>query len=329
MSSPDRFPLVCLPTPTHPLPRVSSDLGLDVWIKRDDLTGLAMGGNKGRKVEYLIADALARGATTVVTCGSAQSNYIRQLGAACAVAGLRCAAAVMTLPFEGTIGQPSGPRASQGGNVLLNELLGVEVHRREDGPWEELFFAAESLADRLRSAGEIVYETPIGGSSVLGAFAFVRAADELRGLPHFDAVVIPTSSGSTHAGLAYALHGGPTQVIGVACDPEPDLADDLARLVGDLDAFTGLGRDIAADYLDVRFDYVGPGYGVPSEAGRRALTYLARREGILLDPIYSAKAFSGLLDMAERGMLRGRVLFWHTGGAPSLFAYDAEALVGR
>lgn len=326
---PPRVPLALLPTPLHRLDRASEDLGLDLWIKRDDLTGFAMGGNKGRKLEYLIADAIQREADAVVACGSLQSNFVRQLGAACSRYGLECHAAVMDLPYDAAFGVPAGPRPGGGGNETLDAILGVRLHRVPDAPWEQLFEAAEQVAGALESQGRKVYRIPIGGSSPLGAFAFVRAAEELAGIPHFDAVVCPTSSGSTHAGLAYALHGGPTRVVGIACDPEPEVVDDLQRLVLALDAMVGGRREVAAEYLDVRQDFVGPGYGVPSREGDAALRYLARREGVFLDPVYSAKAFAGLIEMAKRRELRGRVLFWHTGGTPAIFAFPPPSARGE
>ncbi len=315
--APERFPLLCLPTPCHALPRLSADLGIDLWIKRDDLTGFAMGGNKGRKLEYLIHDALKSGADIVTTCGSTQSNFVRQLAAACAVAGIRCAAALMDGPYEPGYQEPH-PKPCRGGNLILDELFGLEIDHHPDGPWEELFARSTALAERHRRAGEQVYEIPIGGSSPLGAYGFVQAASEIP--ETFDFVVTATSSGSTHAGLAYGLAGAPTRVIGISCDPEPEIRDDLVRLSRGLDELLGSHR-ATADF-DLRFDYVGPGYGWPSEAGEAAMTRMARQEGIVLDPVYSAKAFSGLIDLTKRGEISGRVLFWHTGGMPALFAHD-------
>jgi len=323
VATPRRLPLIQAPTPLHRLTRASEDLGIDLWIKRDDLTGFALGGNKGRKLEYLLAEAVDSGADTVVTCGSAQSNFIRQLGAACAVAGLRCAAAVMQLPFED---QPPSvpPLLAKGGNVLLDEILGVNLRLLPDGTWEELYAGAEALAVELETAGERVYRIPIGGSSPLGAYAFTQAADELvtQG-ESFDWIVFASSSGSTHTGLSYALHGRPTRILGVACDPEPEIAEDFAALGGQLDALLETHIRLQASDFDLDFDHVGPGYGVPSEDGMDAIRYLARREGIFLDPVYTGKAFAALVDRARDGRLSGRVLFWHTGGTPGLFALAA------
>lgn len=315
-----RVPLILAPTPLHRLDRLSDRLGLDLWIKRDDLTGFGGGGNKGRKLEYLLGDALAQGAEVIVTCGALQSNFIRQLAAACAVCGIECAAATMTLPFE--FDRPTEPGlAPTGGNVLLNELLGADVRVYPDGTWDELFDHAESLAEEYRAAGKRVLSIPIGGSCARGAYGFVRAGEELQAqADSFDWVIFASSSGSTHTGLQYALHGTQTRVLGVACDPEPDILDDYASLYASLERLIGEPRPVRREDWRLTFDFVGPGYGVPSPAGARATELLARTEGVFLDPVYSAKAFAGLLAMVEAGEIGGRALFWHTGGFPTLFA---------
>jgi len=315
---PSPIRLIQRPTPCHRLERLSAELGIDLWIKRDDLTGFAMGGNKGRKLEYLMAEAVQSRANVVVTCGASQSNFIRQLGAACSMLGMRCVAAVMDLPFAAVHGKPDFEGSHAGGNVLLDGILGVEIVRFPDDDWEVLYAHAERIADDLEAAGAAVYRIPIGGSSPLGAYAFVEAASEIE--DPFDWVVTASSSGSTQGGLAYACHGTETRVVGVACDPEPEIMEDLVRLVTGLDTLTGGAKQMAEGDLDLRLDWAGEAYGVPSPAGEAALARLARREGIFLDPIYSAKAFSGLLALAEQGELGGRVLFWHTGGTPALFA---------
>ncbi|MGV3615909.1 MAG: D-cysteine desulfhydrase family protein [Fimbriimonas sp.] len=314
------MPLILTPTPLHRLDRVSEDLGIDLWIKRDDLTGFAMGGNKGRKLEYLVADALAQGAEVVVTCGSAQSNFIRQLAAACGCAGMDCAAAVMALPYEDTPPEYTALRP-EGGNVLLDRILGADLRLHPNGTWETLYELAETLAVEYEAQGRRVYRIPVGGSAPLGAYAFLQAANELQAqAPPFDTILFASSSGSTHTGLLYGLRHLGTHILGVASDPEPEIAEDFANLAKGLDELIdGNGAPLVGDfYLD--FDFVGPGYGVPSDAGNAAIEYLARREGIFLDPIYSGKAFACLLARARRGDLQGRVLFWHTGGIPALFA---------
>jgi D-cysteine desulfhydrase/L-cysteate sulfo-lyase len=296
---------------------MSEILGIDLWIKRDDLTGFALGGNKGRKLEFLMAEAKRMGADTVVTCGAAQSNFVRQLGAACAMLGMRCVAAVMGLPYAEVHGVPAHQGSVKGGNVTLDQLLGVDLRFFPDGDWEELVREAEDLALEEEALARKVYRIPIGGSSAIGAYAFVEAALEV---PGFDVVVTPCSSGSTHAGLAYGFHKSATRVVGVSCDPEPEIMEDLVRLVRELDAVTGQGKGMTEADLDLRLDWAGEAYGVPSPAGQSALTLLAQTEGVFLDPVYTAKAFSGLIDLAQAKELRGKVLFWHTGGTPALFA---------
>ncbi len=261
-------------------------------------------------------------AEMIVTCGSSQSNFVRQLGAACSVLGIRCVAAVMDLPFDRAFGMPPGGLGGSSGNVLLDRLLGVDLRRFENGSWEELFQHSSRLAAEYRAEGLRVHEIPIGGSSALGAYAFMMAGEEIETDGRFDFIVCPTSSGSTQTGLAYAFHGSPTRVVGIACDPEEDLLDDIERLGIELDELTGFDRKLAGKYLDLRRDFVGDGYGVPSEAGNRATKLLARKEGIFLDPIYTAKAFAGLLELAKTKEIRGRILFWHTGGLPAIFAHQ-------
>lgn len=296
---------------------MSKELGLDLWIKRDDLTGFAMGGNKGRKLEYLLAEAQAHRDPVVVTCGAAQSNFVRQLGAACAVAGLECVAAVMDLPYEDA--PASGARLrSDSGNVVLDRILGVELVHLPDGPWETLYDHAEAIAQRLEAEGRDVYRVPIGGSSALGAYAFYEAAREIP--DDFDWIVTASSSGSTQTGLAYAFHETRTMVLGICSDPEPEIAGDFADLGYKLAELLSLPFSLSPLTFSLSFDFVGPGYGIPSQEGDAAIERLARAEGIFLDPIYSGKAFAALIALAERREIRGKVLFWHTGGLPTLFA---------
>jgi D-cysteine desulfhydrase family pyridoxal phosphate-dependent enzyme len=325
---PPRLPLILAPTPLHRLDRLSEATGLDLWIKRDDLTGFAMGGNKGRKLEYLMPAALAMGADVVVSCGSTQSNFVRQLGAACSRHGLECVAAVMDLPYSDPPGPPAASGlASDGGNVLLDEMLGVELRRFPDATWEELYERAEEIARELEAAGKRVYRIPVGGSSPLGAFAFVCAAEEVRAQAErpFDWIVVASSSGSTQTGLAYGFHASTTRVLGICSDPEPELVEEFAALAAGLDDLLSEHRRMRPEDFHLDTGFVGAGYGVPSPEGDRAAALLAREEGVFLDPVYGAKAFAGLTALAERGEIRGRVLFWHTGGGPSIFAWSPRA----
>lgn len=326
MAAPSRVPLIVRPTPLHLLERVSEDLGHEIWIKRDDLTGFAMGGNKGRKLEFLLADAMAKGATCLIGCGARQSNFIRQMGAAANMFGLRCVALCMRLPYEEAFGKPDGRDLSSSGNPLLDNIAGVELETLPDGTWDELFEAMQKRAEQLEAEGENVYVIPVGGSSVLGSYAYNRAGIEIDGQieENFDWIVTPTSSCSTHAGLAYFYYQTETKVQGIACDPEEDLLDELARLATELEQLTGAGKAMSREEFLLNRDYVGPGYGVPSPAGLEAIAYLMKLEGILLDPIYSGKAFSGLLGLIESGEISGRICFLHTGGLPALFGGAAQ-----
>ncbi len=296
-------------------------------MKRDDLTGFALGGNKGRKLEFLIADAIAKKAEVIVTCGSAQSNFVRQLAAACAMFGIQLAVATMALPFE--FDKPTvSPMRSDNGNLLLDRWLGADVRLFDDANWDTLLAFTEELCKEYEAKGANVYRIPIGGSHPLGAYGFVEAASEIRDqAAPFDTILFASSSGSTHTGLQYAFNGSATRIQGIACDPEPNILDDFAKLATELDTLLGTTVGLkSSDYnLDPRF--IGPGYGVPSAAGNAAVIKMARTEGIFLDPIYSGKAFAGLLTMVAEGSLSGRVLFWHTGGIPALFAMPEDSTI--
>lgn len=320
-SLPKRISLIQAPTPLHRLHQISDDLGLDLWIKRDDLTGLALGGNKGRKLEYILPDIISSGAETVVGCGSMQSNFIRQLGAVCAMHGLQCEVAAMSLPYSASSGMPNQRGLSdKGGNVLLDELFGVTLHHIENGEWEQLYAAAEDIALKLEREGKKVYRVPVGGSSPLGGYAFFAAAEELNSqAPPFDFIITASSSGSTQAGLTYAFHRSNTKLVGMAADPEDTLIEDVLRVGSGLSDLLNV-EPLGEHEFDLRLDWAGDAYGIRSQAGNNAIGYVAKREGIILDPIYTGKAFAGLIDLAKSKELQGRVLFWHTGGTPALFA---------
>lgn len=287
---------------------------MDLWIKRDDLTGFAGGGNKGRKLEYLLPAIVNSGCDAVVTSGALQSNFVRQLAGACALIGVELHAAVMDLPYPDGQQRPEGGLSEQGGNQLLSNLFGAHLDKFPDGTWSELENETARLAQRLEQEGKKVFTIGLGGTSAEGVFAFVEAAKELD--QPFDQVIVASSSGSTQVGLAMAFHGTSTKVIGIASDPEPDMIHDLADLSA-LAASAGVGVALAPEEIDFRTGWVGKGYGVPSEKGEAAREWLARTEGIVLDPIYSGKAFSAVLDLAQQGKLKGKTLFWHTGGFPN------------
>lgn len=307
----------------HRLDRLSTELGIDLWIKRDDLTGFAGGGNKGRKLEFLIAEALQEGVDAIVCQGAAQSNFVRQLGAACAMFGIECHAALMPLPYYAGAGPTAALDSGENGNLVLDRLFGVIVHTFPNDTWDVLESNAEAVAAELRRNGKKVKLIAIGGSSALGALSFELAGQEVDATQvAFDVVVSPSSSGSTHAGLAYHFAGSSTHVIGISADPDPDdvLATDIVELCAELDQLLGRSKRIERRHIDLRMEYCGDAYGVPSPEGNAAIELFARREGIVLDPVYTGKAAAGLLDLARRGEIGGTVLFWHTGGLPTLFA---------
>jgi len=336
-----RYPLAFLPTPLHPIPRANAAIGgngpkVELWIKRDDQTGLAGGGNKTRKLEFLIADALAQGADTVLTVGAVQSNHCRQTAAAAARAGLACHLVLSGAPPAQAKGNPRAPLELTG-NLLLDRLLGAKTHWTTP---ENRFARLAELADELRAAGHRAYPIPYGGSDAIGASGYALALEELRAQCSEtgfepDLIVIPSSSGGTQAGLVagrWAL-GWDVPILGISVDPpEDELRGSMAELATKTAAHLGRPRTFSPDEILVCADYLGGGYGVVGELERNAITLLARAEGILIDPVYTGRAFGGLVDLLRRGIDRYaaprgpslNILFWHTGGAPALFAYASE-----
>ncbi len=311
-----------LPTPVEELPRLAAHLGGPrLLVKRDDQTGLALGGNKTRKLEFLVAEALEGGADTLVTAGAYQSNHCRQTAAAAARFGLAC-----TLALTGE------PPADVGGNFLLDRLFGAR------------FVAVPDRADRDRVLGEVCareaaagrkpYLVPYGGSSPTGALAYAFALEELMGQGFCpDWIVFPSSSGGTHAGLVLGqrLFGFPGRVLGVSIDePAAELRANVAALA--TAAAEKLGEPLAFAPADVEAtdDYCRAGYGVLTDLEREAVRLLARLEGMLVDPVYTGRALAGLVDLARRGRFRPdeTVLFWHTGGQAAIFSelYGAHLL---
>jgi L-cysteate sulfo-lyase len=323
-----RFPrlhFAHLPTPLESLPRLSEELGgPHIWIKRDDCTGLSSGGNKTRKLEFLMADAIAQEADCVITQGATQSNHVRQTCAISARLDLEC-----RVLLEDRSGLHDAEYA-RNGNVLLDRLHGAILSTRPlDADMEA---EMEILAEQLRGEGRNPYLIPGGGSNEVGALGYVNAALELvnqaneRSL-RIDHVVHSSSSGGTQAGLVVgmeAMHSG-IPVHGI-CAARDSLAQEekvylLALRTGD---YLGLGPDfIARERVVANGDYVGEGYGLPTEGMIEAVTMMARYEGILLDPVYAGKAFAGLIDLVRKGHFKAgeNVVFLHTGGSAALFAY--------
>lgn len=327
MNDTPRLALGHWPTPLAELDRLSRHLGGPrLWVKRDDLSGLAGGGNKTRKLECLLADARARGAATLITAGAAQSNHARQTAAAAARYGFGC-----VLVLSGTA--PAAGSAAASGNLLLDRLLGARI---EWAGHRDAYEVMQEVAAGERVAGREPYVIPYGGSNAIGAGAYVAAMDELarqalRAGVTFDHVVVATGSGGTQAGMVAGARAANlrTRVLGVSVGrPAASLAADVLDLARLSAAYLNLRIAIDADAVAVTDAYIGDGYGVLGDPEREAIRLLARTEGLLLDPVYTGRAMAGLIDLAARGEF-GRqetVLFWHTGGQPALYAYGEDLL---
>lgn len=314
--------LLPCPTPLHRLPRISDQLDREVWVKRDDLTAVGVGGNKIRKLELLLDEAIAADADTLVTVGAGQSNHARATAAVAAMAGLDCHLVLG--------GRDPGTRT---GNLLLDDLLGASLEYVGEDDWATLFAAAEAAVDRLRGQGRRPYLMPVGGSTPLGSLGFAAGYAEFaqqaaaQGLAAAS-IVVANGSAGTQAGMVagqLAL-GGREKIIGVAvalaADMTAALTDGLAgEAVRLLDERLGMvaGTPTAAVVLD---GYRGPAYGTQTAASQEALRVMLRSEGILLDPVYTAKAFAAVL-ASDATIPPGPVVFWHTGGTPAVFAAQA------
>jgi L-cysteate sulfo-lyase len=314
-----RIPLGFFPTPLVELPRLSKVLGgPTIFMKRDDQTGLAFGGNKTRKLQYLLGDALNKGCDTVITAGAAQSNHCRQTAAAAAKLDLECH---LVLGGEA----PDSPS----GNLLLDQIFGCQIH------WAGEHRKGEDIPEifaELQAARKNPYIVPYGGSNELGTLAFAEAAHELDSQGNddlFTHIVFASSSGGTQAGLMLGkkMLGKSYRVVGIKIDKAEmhgtcverhivSLANCAAKLVG-------LEHEFTDQEFALNSDYLGAGYAVIGDLENEAILLTARTEGILLDPVYTARAMGGLIQMIRSGEIgrKDRVLFWHTGGTPALFAY--------
>lgn len=322
-----KFPRVRLghfPTPLEPMDRLSELLGGPrLWVKRDDCTGLSSGGNKTRKLEFLMADALEKGATTIITQGATQSNHARQTAAASAKLNMGC-----HILLEDRTGSKD-PSYILNGNVLLDRMHGATVSKRADGA--DMNAEMETLAAKLRGAGEVPYIIPGGGSNPIGALGYVNCARELAeqasdiGL-EIDAFVHATGSSGTQAGLVTGLAAIKSKIhllgIGVRAPQEKQeqMVYDLALRTAD---HLGTGPTIPRAHVRANCDYVGPGYGMPTDGMRKSVRLLAETEGLLFDPVYSGKGLDGLIDQIAQGYFDGmnNVVFLHTGGSAALFGY--------
>ena len=316
------------PTPLHELPRLSAALGGPrLFIKRDDLTGLALGGNKCRKLEYVLADAQQKGIDTLITSGSSQSNH-----------ALQTAAAARRLGMEAYLVLVKGVHVETQGNLLLQNILSSTVSIVEIADPGEVFSAVPEkmteLADQLRSKGRNPLVIPAGAEMPLGTVGWVNAAEEIaRQLQEqkIDAqyVVLAHSGGGTQAGLMLGFRQLrlPLAVIGISVTYKKDQAvNEVITLVNDTAKLLALETGVTQNAVVVFDDYIGPGYGIPTRECVAAIRLVAQTEGIFLDPVYSGKGMAGLIDLIGKGRFTSQdtILFIHTGGVPALFAYHQE-----
>ncbi|MGN0773245.1 MAG: 1-aminocyclopropane-1-carboxylate deaminase/D-cysteine desulfhydrase [Candidatus Ventricola sp.] len=305
----DKVSLGVFPTPVQRLANISRLLGTQVYVKRDDLTGLGLGGNKVRKLEYLLADARAQGAEVVFTTGGAQSNHAMLTAAAARKLGMT---PILILKKRGV--------TARQGNQLLEHLMGVDVRFMDTDDYADIYAEMDRVGTAL---GRPYYKIPCGGSNALGTLGYVDCVREIRdqGL-HFDHIVCAEGSGGTMAGLALGakLYLPGTRVTGMMVDSDP-FEEITVRLMREAAALMGAPVQVSAADFDLR-DLCGPGYAIPSQEGNAAVAMMAENEGIFLDPVYTGKAFAGLIAMAREGAFKptDRVLFLHSGGAGGLFA---------
>ena len=307
----DKVSLGIFPTPIHKLENISRLLGTQIYIKRDDMTGLGLGGNKVRKLEYLLAQAKAQGAQIVFTTGGAQSNHAMLTAAAARRLGME---PILILKKRGV--------TDLRGNQLLERLMGVDVRFMDTDSYDDIYAEMDRVG---RESGKTYYKIPCGGSNALGTLGYMDCVREIRdqGM-EFDHIICAEGSGGTMAGLALGakLHMPHARVTGMMVDTDPfdritlDLMRGAAALLGE-------EMEISRADFDLR-DMCGPGYAIASEAGNAAVSMMAENEGIFLDPVYTGKAFAGLIAMAKEGAFapEDRVLFVHSGGAGGLFAID-------
>lgn len=324
ISSLPRYPLATLPTPLDELPRLSQELGARVVMKRDDLTGFAMGGNKARKLEFLVADALEKNCDVLVTGGGVQSNHIRTTAAAARKAGMDAVGVFF-----------SSPSGQVNGNLLLDEILGAQlIYAQADKHETEL--AIQRACEDLRAHGKNPYLIPVGGSTPLGVISYMLAVQELLEQLRaqnvsLDAVVITTGSCGTHAGVlaGMKMFGADVPVHGITVSrPRAECLDRVARLVHETAQFLEHNIVLNENDIIVHDAYIGEAYAKITPQARAAIQRVARLEGIFLDPVYTAKTMAGLIDLVERGIFKqgSTILFWHTGGAPGIFGFPHDIL---
>jgi L-cysteate sulfo-lyase len=325
-----RFPRVSLahlPTPLEHLPRLSEHLGgPQIYVKRDDCTGLATGGNKTRKLEFLVADAIEKKADVLITQGAVQSNHARQTAAAACKVGMDC-----ELVFEKRVAD-ADDAYNQSGNVLLDRIYGANIREVEKG--SDMNAAMEEVADELRAAGRTPYIIPGGGSNPIGALGYVNCALEFMDQANRDGLVIDhvvhaTGSAGTQAGLVVGLnmtHSG-IPLLGIGVNAPQDVQEEKVwALTKETAAFVGAPDCVSREDVVANCDYVGDGYGIPTREMNDAVVLLARLEGLLFDPVYSGKGLAGMIDLVQKGFFQEakNIVFLHTGGVAGLFGYSGQ-----
>ncbi|MGI9273052.1 MAG: D-cysteine desulfhydrase [Woeseiaceae bacterium] len=306
------------------MPNLSKELGgPEIWVKRDDCTGLASGGNKTRKLEYSMAAALAEGADTIVTVGAVQSNHVRQTAAAACKLGLAC-----EVLLEHRVIEPSEPYANSG-NVLLDKIFGANL--REYAGGTDFATAINAVAEEVRANGGKPYIIPGGASNTVGALGYVNCAIELLEQAQeqnltIDHLVTATGSAGTQAGLAVGLKALDSDIpmLGIGVNiPQDAQEEKVFALACETAEYIGKPGIVSRDDIVANCNYVGDGYGVPTESMNEAVMMLARLEGLLFDPVYSGKALAGMIDLVRKGEFKGaaNIVFLHTGGSAALFAY--------
>lgn len=326
----ERYPLTFGPTPIEPLSRLSAHLGggVEIWAKRDDCnSGLAFGGNKVRKLEYIVPDAIKSGADTLVSIGGVQSNHTRQVAAVAAKLGMKCRLVQESwVPFEDAV-------YDRVGNILMSRVMGAEIELVDEGFDIGIRESWERALEDVKAKGGKPYPIPAGASvHPLGGLGYVGFAEEVRAQEaelgfRFDYVVVCTVTGSTHAGMVvgFAADGRARSVIGIdaSCTPEQTFAQvlDIAQKTGEL---VGLDRAITPDDVILKTEYAYPVYGVPSKETNEAIRLSARLEGMMTDPVYEGKSMQGLIDLIRRGFFPAgsRVLYAHLGGVPAINGYS-------
>ncbi|WP_353892763.1 D-cysteine desulfhydrase [Proteinivorax hydrogeniformans] len=318
-------------TPIENLEKLSKSLGgPNIYIKRDDLLGLTAGGNKTRKLEFLIADALEKGADTIITAGGVQSNHCRLTLAAANRENLNC---ILVLEESAAVEHDT----QKSGNYFLYNLMGVEdVRIVPNGT--DVFEEMDKVASQVYANGGKPYKIPVGGSNSIGATGYVSCAQEIiqqsfdLGIS-FDYVVCTSGSGGMHAGLitGFEVNQSQTKVLGVSISrPKEKMEPKVMKLVSETTKRLGLQHTISEKSITCYDSYIGPGYALPTKEMVEAVKLVAKTEGILLDPVYTGKTMSGLIDLIKKGRFNSddKVLFIHSGGAPALYAYTSEFMLG-